>query len=96
MNEFHHISEICLHYDLMLLVLRHFLDRTRGQPFSFRLNVPYFRQDEGAVYLLELLVAESPRWQEAYFETLSALSILCRAKHRIKHFATRPRSGRHA
>jgi hypothetical protein len=72
----------------MLLVLRHFLDRTRGQPFSFRLKVRYFRrgEDERAPYLLELLVAESPRWQETYFETLSTYrlsGILCRVKHRL-------------
>ena len=84
-NEFHHVSKLYIRYDLML---RHFLDRTGGQPFSFWLKARYYCLDDGdelIAHLLELLVAESPRWREAYFNTLRAsyLSILYRAKHRL-------------
>ena len=89
MHEFYHDHRpLYLRYDLMQLVLRYLLDRTRGHPFSFQLTTQYHymkEEDEVIIRLLESLVAESPRWREVYVDTCreSYLSILYQAKHRL-------------
>ena len=86
-GQYFEIPKLSLRYDLMLLMLRHFLDRTRGQPFSFRIKAAHIldREEPIIVRLLELLVAESPRWREAYFNALKAsyIPILYQVKHHL-------------
>ncbi|KAF8344930.1 hypothetical protein F5887DRAFT_235977 [Amanita rubescens] len=75
------------HRDVMLLVLRYFLDRTRGRPFSFQFKTRQYylpEQDEWIVGLFKLLVAESIRWQEVNIRvTPFLLPILYKAKHNM-------------
>ena len=73
------------HYDAMLLVLRYFLDHTRGQPFSFQFRTRHLRLTEEVEWtarLFELLVAESIRWREINIRIFNSLTpILHKAKH---------------
>jgi hypothetical protein len=75
------------HYDAMLLVLRYFLDHTRGQPFSFRFRTRHLRlveEVEWSARLFELLVAESIRWREINIRIFDSLMpILYKAKHHM-------------
>ena len=74
------------HYDVMLLVLRYFLDHTRGQPFSFQFGTRHLRlvEVEWSARLFESLVAESIRWREINIRIFDSLMpILYKAKHHM-------------
>jgi hypothetical protein len=87
MDKYHDPELVRHHYDVMLLVLRYFLDHTRGQPFSFQFRTRHRRpieEQETTAHLFELLVAESIRWQEINIQIWeSLLPILCKAKHHM-------------
>ena len=89
MDKYCNLNLILHHYDFILLLLRYFLDHTRGRPFSFQFKTrPRARvaeEDERMLRLFELLVAESIRWREINIRVtvLSPLPILYKAKHHM-------------
>ena len=86
MDKYHDPELVRHHYDVMLLVLRYFLDHTRGQPFSFQFSTRPLRlvEEEWPARLFELLVAESMRWREINIRILDFLMLtLYKAKHHM-------------
>ncbi|KAM6495211.1 hypothetical protein JOM56_009834 [Amanita muscaria] len=74
-------------YEVMLHVLRFFLDRTNRHPFSFQLEgrPQYATAEEAYVSrILKMLVAESTRWEDVMIRyEPSHVRILYRARNRL-------------
>ncbi|KAM6490580.1 hypothetical protein JOM56_013923 [Amanita muscaria] len=74
-------------YELMLHVLRFFLDRTNRHPFSFQLERRFQCLEGEEDYIgsvLEMLVAESTRWEDVFIRyQQSHVPILYRARNRL-------------
>ncbi|KAF8623763.1 hypothetical protein AX15_006205 [Amanita polypyramis BW_CC] len=88
MNELHNDPDsLYAYYDHMLRLLQYFLDQARGQSLSFQFKTRFHcleREDEYVGRMLELLVAESLRWEDVYvLFRISHLPILYRAKNRL-------------